>query len=57
MIIVTPCKGTVKRCCCGCLRKGFYRKYRVFNLYQVVGLKGLYCANCVREMSEEKRDV
>jgi hypothetical protein len=51
---VTQCKGEGQGSCKRCTNNGKWNRMWMCFLYNIEGLEGCYCKNCVKEIQEEK---
>lgn len=51
---VTKCQGEGQGICKRCSDKGKWNRIWTSMLYEIEGMKGCYCSDCVAEIAEEQ---
>ena len=53
---ITQCKGEGQGSCKRCSDKGIWNSHWCCFLYEIEGMEGCYCSNCVKEIKEKEHD-
>lgn len=55
-IKITQCKGEGQGSCTRCNSYGIWNRHWMCFLYEIEGMVGCYCENCVDELKENEHD-